>query len=655
MADLFDPVEDQAVNLLVAGSERISLQVDDHNDVPVPWNDVRLGDLRDLHESVHHVFDVTWSDLQEDEGLLEYRQFRRGGSGLLLKLLAAKPGSVKNQEVAKLLDELGDLVEASGEDRFKVVAYHRAATSVRNLDGDIEVSWREGRLEDIKYVGEGIAKKINEYLSTGKLELFERLRKKVPPGVPTLMKVQGIGPRTAYHLSHDMGIASVEQLRKALEGGELDSEFGESVRESLRVGIQRLDAFERRMLLPEAEGEFQKLSSYFAELGIPVGMAGSLRRGRSTVGDIDILSTRPDAIDAVRGCPGVAQVVESGPKRASVKLDDGVQVDVRVFTPDQYGAALIYFTGSKEHNVALRKIAIDRGWKLNEYGVFDREGARLAGESEEEVYRRLGMDYVPPELRENQGEVEAALRRKLPELVKFDDLKGDLQMHTTWSDGTVELEGMARAAMERGYEYIAVTDHSASVRVANGLTEDRFRRQWKEVDRLNDDLAPFRILKGVEVEIRKDGTLDFDRAFLDEFDVVGASLHQNFKQDPEALTERAVRAIGHPSVDFLCHPTNRLLGRREGNPIDIPRLIRAAKDGGKMLEIDGQPKRLDLDERWAKKAMEAGVPLLIDSDAHSVGELDNVGYGVTVGRRAWLEDRHVANARGLRAFSRLLS
>ena len=559
---------------------------------------------------------------------------------------------MRNSEVAELLDRLAELVEANGEDRFKVIAYRRAATSVRNLDEDVEKYWREKRLEDIKYVGEGIAKKIDEYLRTGKLQLLDRLKEGTPAGVPTLMKVQGIGPRTAYYLSHDLGVTSVDELKKALDSGRLDSEFGPTVREAFRVGIQKLTSFEKRLLLPEAEGTFQKLSSYFGALGIEVGMAGSLRRGKSTVGDLDLLSTDPRVVDAIRGCPGVAQVIESGPKRTSVKLDEGVQVDVRLFTGEEYGAALVYFTGSKDHNIALRNLAIEKGWKLNEYGLFDKGGKRLAGEDEEGVYRRLGLDYVPPELRENRGEVEAAADGKLPRLIEFDDIRGDLQMHTTWSDGSVDLEGMARAAKERGYEYIAVTDHSVSVRVANGLSEERFRRQWKEIERLNDELSPFRILKAVEVEIKSDGSLDFERKFLDEFDLVGASLHQNFKQDAGKLTERAVRALSHPSVNFLCHPTNRLIGRREGNPLDLPKVIRTARENGKMLEIDGEPQRLDLDEVWAKRAMEEGVSIVIDSDAHSVGELDNVSYGVTVARRAWLEAKDVANTKSLRALLR---
>ena len=425
--------------------------------------------------------------------------------------------------------------------------------------------------------------------------------------------------------------------------------IGPSVRESFRLGIEKLRSFEKRMLLPEAEGTFQKLASYFRALGVSVGMAGSLRRGKSTVGDLDLHATDPKAVDAIKGCPWVAQVLESGPKRTSVKLEEGVQVDVRVFTGEEYGAALVYFTGSKDHYIALRSLAMEKGWKLNEYGLFDRTGARLAGGSEVGVYRKLGMAYIPPELRENTGEIEAARNGRLPDLVKLDDIKGDLQMHSTWSDGSATLEEMATAAKERGYQYIAVTDHSVSVRVANGLTEERFRRQWKEIERLNDELSPFRILRGVELEIKSDGSLDFEKKFLDEFDLVGASLHQNFKQTAEKLTERSVKALSHPSVDFLCHPTNRLIGRREGNPMDLAKIIQTARDNGKMLEIDGEPQRLDLDEVWAKRAMEEGVPIVIDSDAHSVGELDNEGYGVIVARRGWLEAKSVTNTKSLRS------
>ena len=548
------------------------------------------------------------------------------------------------------MDHLGTLVEANGEDRFKVIAYHRAATSVRNMQEDVEELWRVGKLEDIQYVGSGIAKKIDEFLRTGHLRLLDDLQARVPPGVPELMSVTGIGPRTAYKLSHEYNVKSVQELKEALDGGLLDREFGPTVRRALADGIQRLQSYKSRMLLPEAEGVYDRLAAYFSEGGISVSMAGSLRRGKETVGDIDLLSTDSRATGLLEKYPGVAQKLEAGPRRASIKLEGGAQVDVRFFEEEECGAAMMYFTGSKDHNIAMRSLALERGWKLNEYGLFDeRDGRRLAGSTEEEVYQKLGLKYIPPELRENRGEIEAAREDRLPKLVRFNEMKGDLQMHSTWSDGADDLEAMARAAIERDYEYIAITDHSVSVRVANGLTQDRVRRQWKEIDRLNAELKPFKIIKSVELEIRADGSLDFEREFLDEFELVGASLHQSFRQTGEKLTNRIVSALSNPSVDFLCHPTNRLLGKREGNPIDMRKAIQVAKDRGKMLEIDGEPDRLDLDEVWARRAMEEGVKLVVDSDAHSVGQLDNLGYGVTIARKAWLERDDVINTQSLRS------
>jgi DNA polymerase (family 10) len=387
-----------------------------------------------------------------------------------------------------------------------------------------------------------------------------------------------------------------------------------------------------------------------------VDVAGSLRRGKSTVGDLDILCNDKAGADLLVEYPGVERVIEKGPTKTSVFLKNGVQVDVRVLGTEGYGAALLYFTGSKEHNILLRNIAIGKGWKLNEYGLFEtKTGDRVAGKSETEVYEKLGLGFIPPELREATGEIEASREGRLPHLVEARDLQGDLQMHTTWSDGADELDKMARAAKARGYEYIAVTDHSFSVGIANGLSEERFRKQWKAIDQLNEELKPFRILKGVEAEVRSDGSLDYDRPFLENFDMVGASIHQTYRQSPEKLTDRALKALSHPSVDVLFHPTNRLIGKREGNPIDLPKIIATARDNGKMLEIDGSPMRLDLDEVWARKAMEEGVTLMIDSDAHSTGELENVEYGTIVARRAWLEKKNVANALPLRGLLKKLT
>ncbi len=564
---------------------------------------------------------------------------------------------MRNSEVADLLERIALLLEASGEEeRFKVVAYRRAATSIRNLEEDIEEVWKKGKLAEIKYVGEGIAKKIDQYLRDGRSEYLEELEKKVPKGAIELMQVPGIGPKTAYKLAIGYGIKSVEELKQAIESGKLDDFFGESVRRSILASIEKLQSYEKRMLLPEAEQIAEAVSSFFSSHGIRIFVAGSLRRGKSTIGDIDIISTSKDSASLLSSFPLVDSVVESGPKRASVRLKNGVQVDLRIFEEDELGSALLYFTGSKQHNIALRNIAIEKGMKLNEYGLFNQKtGERIASSREEEVYGALGMSYIEPELREDRGEIEAALNKKLPSLIKISDVRGDLQVHSNWSDGADELEAMAEEARKIGYSYIAFTDHSASASIANGLTEERFRKQWKKIEELNDAMKPFKILRGVELEIRSDGSLDYSSEFLEQFDIVGASLHQAYRQQPEKLTERILKAIKNRHVDIIFHPTNRLIGRREGHEVDLEAIIREARDNNKILEIDGQPNRLDLDDIWAKRAMEEGVKIAIDSDAHSIGELGNMRYGVITARRAWLEPRHVINTMSCEELMKVIS
>jgi DNA polymerase (family 10) len=555
---------------------------------------------------------------------------------------------MKNAEVADLLMQMSLLSEAAGEDRFKSIAYRRAATTIKELSEDIEKVWRENRLLDLPHVGEGIAKKIDEYLSTGEATFIDKLQAKVPEGALELMKLQGIGPRTAYKLAKQFGIKSLDELERELESGRLKEELGEQKSKKLLDEVKKSKTVERRMLLPEAESLAAEISNYMEQNRLKVFSTGSLRRGKSTVGDLDFVSTTAGAGDILMRFPGVESIIEHGPKRTSVKLSTGIQVDLRVFEPSQFGAAMMYFTGSKEHNITMRNLALSKKMKLNEYGLFDSSGKVIAGRSEEEVFSALGLQFIPPEMRENRGEVEAALVGKIPELVKIQEIKGDLQVHSTWSDGESDVKSMAMAAKALGYEYLGVTDHSLSMRVANGLSEERFRKQWKEIDSINEEMAPFKILKGVELEVRGDGTLDFDRKFLEEFEYVGASIHQGYRQSPDKLTHRAVSAISNPSVDILFHPTNRLIRRREGHQIDIPKLIKAARDNDKILEIDGQPDRLDLDEVWVRRAWEERVTLVIDSDAHSTEQLQFMRYGVLVGRRGWLTSRAVLNSQGLK-------
>ena len=563
---------------------------------------------------------------------------------------------MRNHDVAELLDKMAQVSEAAGEDRFKVIAYRRAATNIRNLEEDVEAVWKRGELQEIKYVGAAIAKKIDEYLRTGRLEALEKMEEKVPTGTLELMKVPGIGPKTAFKLAKSYHVKSIEDLRVGLASGGLTEAVGQVMAKKLAEEVEKIKEGRSRMLLVEAFQLAAQLVAYFDEIGIDVHPAGSLRRGANTVGDLDLLTTDAKASEAFVSYPLVDRVIERGPTRVSVFLKTGTQVDLRIVKEDELGAALIYFTGSKQHNIELRSLAMEKGWKLNEYALADaKSGKVMASRTEEDVYSKLGLEFIAPELREARGEVEAAKEGKLPDLVTVGDLKGDLQMHSTWSDGSAELERMARVAMESGYEYIAFTDHSVSVGIANGLSEERFRRQWKAIDDLNEKLKPFRILKAVEAEVRSDGSLDFEKSFFDQFDIVGASIHQAYRQPPEKLTERAVKALEHPSVDILFHPTNRIIGRRQGNPLDLPRVIKTAKDNGKMLEIDGAPNRLDLDEVWARSAMQDGVKLVVDSDAHSPGELKNVQFGIAVARRAWLEKKDVANTLPLRDLLKLVS
>ena len=551
------------------------------------------------------------------------------------------------------MERISYLLDAAGENRFKVIAFRKASNSIRNLDEDVEEVWRKGNLLEVPGIGEGIAKKIDEYFKTGSMSYLQDLEKRVPPGATELMNVPGVGPRTAFKLAHDYKIRSVQQLKEELSAGKLAPALGLVLSKKILEEIQKIQGAPKRMLLIEAMMLAQEIRDYFSSMGITVEFAGSLRRGRITVGDVDILSLDERSADALISFPEADRVIEKGPTRSSLILRNGVQVDVRIVKKEEYGAALLYFTGSKDHNVELRKIAIDLGWKLNEYGLFRAKNqTRIAGATESEVYRKLGLRYIEPELRENRGEIEAARAGKLPHLIELKDLRGDMHMHSTWSDGREELEQMALAAKARGYEYMTISDHSVGVGIANGLTEERFRKQWKVVDALNDKLVPFRIFKGVEAEVKGDGSLDFDGKFFKEFDIVGTSIHQGHRQSPEKLTERAVRVLSNPSVDFLCHPTNRLIGRREGHALDLTKVIKTAKENGKMLEIDGQPNRMDLDDIWSRRAMEEGVPLVVDSDSHSSGELENVRFGIDVARRGWLEAKNVFNTLSLRDITR---
>ena len=562
---------------------------------------------------------------------------------------------MRNAEVAALLNEIADLLELKGESRFRIGAYRTAAGRIENLTEDIEELWRQGHLEEIPGVGESIATKIAQYLQTGHLAYLDDLRKEIPRGVRAILQVPGLGPARAQLLYRELGIQTVDELAEAARQHRLRELPGirEKTEDKILREVERLQQRTRRMLLgvalPAAEAVLHLLDRHPAVRRIQLG--GSLRRMKETIGDIDLLasSERPAEVTAAFAhLPIVKEILGVGPTKASLLTTDNLQIDLRVVEPEAYGAALQYFTGSKEHNIALREIAIRKGCKLSEYGLFDEStGRRLAGENEADIYRALGLQWIPPELRENRGELEAAATGRLPHLVTQEEILGDLQMHTTWSDGVATVEQMAEACVRMGYRYAALTDHSQGLGVARGLSPERLARRKKEIDEVNARLAPFRLLNGSEVDIRADGSLDYPDEVLSQLDFVVVSIHSGFDQGRERMTERIIRGLSNPYVDVLAHPTGRLLERRPGYDVDLEQVLRAAAAAGVAVEINASPDRLDLDDVWSRRAKELGVTICINTDSHSPSNLAFMRYGVAVARRGWLERKDVLNTLSL--------
>lgn len=565
---------------------------------------------------------------------------------------------IQNQAVAQTLEEIADLLEIKGENTFRVGAYRTAARSIAGLPDDITAIWKTGNLDDIPGVGVSIAAKIDELLRTGRLLYLEQLKQGIAPGLTQLLQVPGLGARRARTLVDALGILTVEDLGRAANEQRVRSlpGFGPKIEANLLREIERLAQRTHRLplgvALPVAEEVADLVRRHPAALR--VNPAGSIRRMRETIGDIDILvaSEQPAAVvDVFAGLPIVREVLAKGDTRGSILTAANLQVDVRVVPPDVYGAALLYFTGSKEHNITLRELALRLGITLSEYGAVDvRTRKLLAAATEEEVYGVLGLPWIPPELREDHGEIEAARAGRLPRLIVEADLRGDLHMHTDQSDGSAPLDAMVEAARRRGYEYCAVTDHSVGLGIAHGLTAGRVEQQHKAIEKLNRSVEPFRILRGAEVDIRRDGSLDYPDEILARFDIVTASVHSAFDQPSGEVTSRIVKALSNPYVDVFNHPTGRLLEKREGYPVDLAAVIEAAKSYGVALEINSQPDRLDLNDIWARRARDAGVPLVIDSDSHATGQLALVRYGIAVARRGWVEAANVLNALPLKEF-----
>ncbi len=565
--------------------------------------------------------------------------------------MRAETLTVRNADVAALLDEIADLLELKGENRFRVGAYRTAAGRIENLPEDVEDLWLAGQLENVPGVGESIAAKVGEYLQTGHSSYLDSLRKEVPTGVRELLRVPGLGPARAQIIHKNLGIQSIEELQMAARDHRLRQLPGirEKTEEKILREVERLQQRTRRILLGVALPAAEEVTGLLARnpLVRRVQPAGSLRRMQETIGDIDLLasSDQPARVtEAFAKLPLVKEVLGAGPTKATILTRDDLQIDLRVVKPEEYGSALQYFTGNKEHNIALREIAIRQGYKLNEYGLFEEStGRRQAGEEECDIYLKLGLDCMPPEMRQNRGELEAAATGRLPHLITQADLRGDLQVHSNYSDGTGTMEEMAMAARAMGYRYLAITDHSQGLGVAHGLSPERLEKKLREVEELNDRMAPFRILKGAEVDIRGDGRLDYTDEILSQLEIVVVSIHSGFEQSQERITDRILKAFENPYVDILAHPTGRLINRRPGYPVDLERVLRAAAEKGIAVEINGSPDRLDLDDVWSRRARELGVTLCIDTDAHTPATLAFMRYGVAVARRAWLEKKDVLN------------
>jgi DNA polymerase (family 10) len=555
-----------------------------------------------------------------------------------------------NSDVASVLYEIGEILTVKG-DIFRSRAYQMAAQRITALTEDIRAIKARGELESIPGVGKSISAVISEVLDTGQSKVLEELRESLPKGVRDLMELEGVGPKLAMRLNQELGVASIDDLEKAAKEGRVRElkGFGPKKEANILVSIEAYRSRQTRFLLGAILPVVDQLTKYMRESDavLKVEVAGSARRRKETIGDLDVLasSMKPEEItQRFITMPPVIRVVSHGTTRSTVVLEGQIQVDLRVVAPEEYGSALQYFTGSKEHNVKLRTIGVKKGFKLNEYGLFDRDtDRRVAGEDEEGIYRALGMDLMPPELRENTGEIEAAIEHRLPKLVEEKEIRGDLHIHTKWSDGTATVEEMAEKARSMGLEYIAVTDHTKSLGIARGLDEARLREQVKEIEQLNRELEGFTVLTGTEVDIKADGSLDLPDSVLKDLDFVIASIHSGFKSDVEKMTNRLIAAMNDEYVDAVGHPTGRIIQKRNPYELNLERVFEAAAGQRVMMEINAFPDRLDLSDVNSRAAMQAGCVMEIGTDSHAANQLDFLPLGVSVARRGWLEAEDVAN------------
>lgn len=566
--------------------------------------------------------------------------------------------TMRNTEIAQIFREIALYLEMQ-EERFKPRAYEKVAYAVEALEEPVaEIYKRDGikGLRNIPGVGQAISEKIEEIIQTGKLKYYEELKRETPVDIRSLTTIEGVGPKSVKVLYEKLGVKEVSELEQAARAGKIRAlpHFGEKMEQKILKGIEFLKQGSGRFplgsvfsLILEIEGRLRQLPGVEA-----VSVAGSVRRRRETIGDADIvaISAKSEKVmDYFVSMPEVAHVHGKGVTKTMVKLKNGMDVDLRVVAKESFGAALNYFTGSKDHNVALRRIAQEMGLKLNEYGLYRGEKS-IAGETEEGIYKALGLSYIPPELRENRGEIEAAKKGELPDLVEYQDLRGDLQTQTTWTDGANSIEEMAEEAKKSGLEYIAITDHTKSLAMTGGADEKKLLKQMEAIDKINRSLKGITILKGAEVNINKDGTLDIEDEVLAKLAVVGIAVHSHFNLPRREMTGRIIRAMRNPNADILFHPTGRVIQKREAYDVDMDAIIKTAKETGTVLEVDAYPDRLDLKDEHIRKAVDAGVKLVIDSDAHSVSHIRYLDFGVAQARRGWAKKSDVLNTRPLKEF-----
>jgi len=570
--------------------------------------------------------------------------------------------SFSNKEISEMLSEYTDLMKITGENKYRVRAYDNASRIVSDRTIDLEKMVKEDRLKEIKGIGEGIAGTIKDIYEKGYCEPLEDLRKELPPGFEELLNIPGLGPKTAGKFLEELEISNIEDLKKALQAKKIRElkGMGAKTEENLLEALEEYEEYTSFINLDKALTTSEKLIKELKDKSDEISeieTAGSTRRKKIKIGDLDILMSVKDKkdhnlLETIKNLSPIKDILLEGDTKISGRTEDGLQVDFRIVNEDEYPAALLYFTGSKYHNVRLRQIAKDKGYKLNEYGVFEGE-ERLAADSEQEIYKLLDLKYMEPEIREDQGEIEASQNDELPELITLDDIKADFHVHSNYSDGAMTIREMIDAAKKRGYHAVAFTDHSQSLNIANGLSVERVKKQWQEIEEIRKDYPDFLILKGIEVDIKKDGSLDYSDEILSGFDLVIASVHANFNLSADQMTERIIKAIESPYVDILGHPTGRMLGQRQPFEFDFDKVLKAAKENDVALEINASPSRFDLNDTMARDALREGVKIIINTDSHHSDQYEYMKYGICIARRAWAEKQDIINTYSIKEIKEL--